>query len=87
MPNCGDVEISLSINGVERQRANTNLMIFDVPTMISDISKYQTIGKGDLIFTGTPKGVGAVKPGDHVVSTMRNAGETKNVITYEVRVE
>ena len=87
VPNNGDVEISLSINGVERQRANTNLMIFDVPTMIADISKYQTLNAGDLIFTGTPSGVGAVKPGDHVVCTMRNASETTNVITYEVRVE
>ena len=87
VPDCGDVEITLSINGVERQRSNTNLMIFDVPSMIADISKYQSLGKGDLIFTGTPQGVGAVKPGDKVVCTMRNGAETENLITHEVQVE
>ena len=62
-------------------------MIFDVPTMIADISKYQTLGKGDLIFTGTPQGVGAVKAGGHIVCTMRNGAETENLITSEIRVE
>ncbi len=52
------------VNGSERQRASTGKMIFRVDQIIEFISKIFTIEEGDLIFTGTPEGVGEVKPGD-----------------------
>ena len=63
-------------------------MIFDVPTMIADISKFQELREGDLIMTGTPEGVGAVKPGDNLVCTIRNGADTSSdLITFNIRVE
>ena len=51
------------------------MMIFDLPTMIADISKYQELREGDLLFTGTPDGVGPVKPGDEVVCYIRSGAD------------
>eukprot|EP00351_Strombidinopsis_sp_SopsisLIS2011_P001925 CAMPEP_0116875652 /NCGR_PEP_ID=MMETSP0463-20121206/7697_1 /TAXON_ID=181622 /ORGANISM="Strombidinopsis sp, Strain SopsisLIS2011" /LENGTH=91 /DNA_ID=CAMNT_0004521677 /DNA_START=523 /DNA_END=795 /DNA_ORIENTATION=+ len=45
-------------------------MIFDVPYLISDLSKYMTLREGDVIMTGTPAGVGPVKHGDFVQATL-----------------
>jgi fumarylpyruvate hydrolase len=56
--------ISLSVNGVERQRGDIGQMIWSVPEVIGQLSKQVTLGAGDLIYTGTPAGVGPVVPGD-----------------------
>ena len=56
--------ISLSVNGVERQRGDTGQMIWSVPEVIAQLSKQVTLVAGDLIYTGTPSGVGPVVPGD-----------------------
>jgi fumarylpyruvate hydrolase len=56
--------ISLSVNGVERQRGDIGQMIWSVPEVIAQLSKQVTLGAGDLIYTGTPGGVGPVVPGD-----------------------
>ena len=56
--------ISLSVNGIERQRGDTGQMIWSVPEVIAQLSKQVTLGAGDLIYTGTPAGVGPVVPGD-----------------------
>ena len=60
--------ISLSVNGVERQRGDTGQMIWSVPEVIAQLSKQVTLGAGDLIYTGTPAGVGAVVPGDLITA-------------------
>jgi len=60
---CG---ISLSVNGVERQRGDIGQMIWSVPEVIAQLSKQVTLGAGDLIYTGTPAGVGPVVPGDRI---------------------
>jgi 2-keto-4-pentenoate hydratase/2-oxohepta-3-ene-1,7-dioic acid hydratase in catechol pathway len=52
------VDFSLQMNAQTVQRANTGDMIFDIPTIIEDIAKYFTLNIGDVIFTGTPAGVG-----------------------------
>ncbi|MBP6345927.1 fumarylacetoacetate hydrolase family protein [Neisseriaceae bacterium CLB008] len=54
----------LKINGQTRQSGNTDLMIFSVQKIISHLSQYYGLQKGDLIYTGTPAGVGEVHPGD-----------------------
>jgi fumarylpyruvate hydrolase len=59
-----DCGITLSVNGAERQRGNIGQMIWDVPEVIAQLSKQVRLEAGDLIYTGTPSGVGPVVPGD-----------------------
>jgi 2-keto-4-pentenoate hydratase/2-oxohepta-3-ene-1,7-dioic acid hydratase in catechol pathway len=56
-------EIRLEENNLTLQQGDTTQMIFDFTTIISDVSKFVTLKKGDLIFTGTPKGVGPISIG------------------------
>jgi acylpyruvate hydrolase len=56
----------LKVNGEEKQNGPTSNMIFDVPQLIAAISNVHTLQVGDLILTGTPEGVGKVKPGDSI---------------------
>jgi fumarylpyruvate hydrolase len=56
--------ITLSVNGIERQRGDIGQMIWSVPEVIAQLSRQVTLGAGDLIYTGTPAGVGPVIPGD-----------------------
>jgi fumarylpyruvate hydrolase len=60
--------ISLSVNGAERQRGDTGQMIWSVPEVIAQLSKQVTLAAGDLIYTGTPSGVGPVLPGDLITA-------------------
>jgi 2-keto-4-pentenoate hydratase/2-oxohepta-3-ene-1,7-dioic acid hydratase in catechol pathway len=60
------IQFKLNINGKTVQDGNSKMMIFDFDAIISDISKYVTLKIGDLIYTGTPEGVGPVKIGDHL---------------------
>jgi fumarylpyruvate hydrolase len=60
--------ISLAVNGVERQRGDIGQMIWDVPEVIAQLSKQVTLEPGDLIYTGTPSGVGPVVPGDLITA-------------------
>jgi acylpyruvate hydrolase len=60
------IRFRLDINGKTLQNGNSGLMIFRFEDIISHISRYITLKKGDLIYTGTPAGVGPVKPGDHL---------------------
>ena len=62
----------LTVNEEIRQEATCDLMIFDIETIINYISKYFTLCKGDIILTGTPKGVGQVVEGDVVISELWN---------------
>ena len=81
------LELSLSVNGEERQRAKVAQMIFDVPTIIASLSAGLTLQAGDIIATGTPAGVGyamtpprALKGGDLVVAKIDRIGELRNRI-------
>ena len=60
------IHFKLNINGSPVQNGNSELMIFNLEDIIVHISKYVTLKVGDLIYTGTPAGVGAVKIGDHL---------------------
>jgi fumarylpyruvate hydrolase len=59
-----DCAITLAVNGEERQRGNIGQMIWSVPEVIAQLSRQVTLAAGDLIYTGTPSGVGPVVPGD-----------------------
>jgi fumarylpyruvate hydrolase len=63
-----DCTITLAVNGSERQRGNTGQMIWNVPEVIAQLSKQVTLAPGDLIYTGTPSGVGPVVPGDLITA-------------------
>ena len=58
IPNPNDLDISIQINGVTRQSSNTGDMVFSIAELISNISNYVRWEAGDLMFTGTPPGVG-----------------------------
>ncbi|MFN3512861.1 MAG: fumarylacetoacetate hydrolase family protein [Phenylobacterium sp.] len=66
--------ISLSVNGDVRQQASISDMIWNVPEIIAEASKLWALAPGDLIFTGTPEGVGAVRPGDRVEGEIEGVG-------------
>jgi fumarylpyruvate hydrolase len=59
--------IWLEVNGETRQRANLSEMIWSVPEIVAELSTYYELRPGDLIFTGTPEGVGPVRRGDSLV--------------------
>ncbi|OBC01031.1 fumarylacetoacetate hydrolase [Mycobacterium sp. 852013-50091_SCH5140682] len=61
-----DSTLTLSVNGVERQRTTLGLMIWNVPEIIVQLSRQYVLKPGDLIYTGTPAGVGTLTPGDIV---------------------
>jgi acylpyruvate hydrolase len=67
-----NINFSLSINGEVRQQGNTSLMLFNFDYIIAYLSKFFTLRTGDLIFTGTPKGVGPVKVGDTLAAYIEN---------------
>jgi fumarylpyruvate hydrolase len=60
--------ITLSVNGKEHQRGDLKEMIWNVPEIVAQLSKQVVLKTGDLIFTGTPAGVGPVVPGDTIES-------------------
>lgn len=60
----GNIGFHLEVNGKTVQKGNTSEMIFSIEQIIAYVSKFITLKTGDLIFTGTPEGVGQVKQGD-----------------------
>ena len=76
------LELSLTVNGQERQRSKASMMIFDIPAIIASLSAGLTLEAGDIIATGTPSGVGfamtppqGLKDGDVVVARIDRIGE------------
>jgi fumarylpyruvate hydrolase len=77
--------ITLSVNGVERQRGNIDQMIWDVPEIIAQLSRQVRLEAGDLIYTGTPSGVGPVMPGDVIAAHIDGLPSLNLAITPPVR--
>ncbi len=75
------IDFHLDINGTTVQKGNAQLMIFGFDEIIQTVSKYITIKKGDLIYTGTPAGVGPVKSGDRLEGYI----EGKKVLDFPVK--
>ena len=67
-----NINFKLDINGENRQRGNTRDLLFNFEFIISFVSRYITLKKGDLIFTGTPAGVSKVNIGDHLEGYLEN---------------
>jgi fumarylpyruvate hydrolase len=66
--------IELRVNGQTRQKADLSQLIWSVPEILADLSRYYHLLPGDLVFTGTPEGVGAVVAGDRLEGSIEGVG-------------
>ncbi|KAK3695309.1 hypothetical protein B0T22DRAFT_370850 [Podospora appendiculata] len=87
IPDPHKIELYLTVNGEPRQSDSTELMLFRIPRILSDISKVMTLEAGDIILTGTPKGVGPVVPGDIMRAGIKINGKELEEAKIEVAVE
>ncbi len=90
IPDPQSLDIAMRVNGVVKQSSNTCNMIYKVSDLIAFLSTYFTLEPGDLIFSGTPSGVGAardpqewLKPGDRVEVTIEKIGTLTNYCVAE----
>ena len=77
----GNLNFSLKINGETKQDGNTSLMLFPFDEIICYISKFITLKQGDIIFTGTPKGVGPIQVGDRLEGFI----EERKMLDFEAK--
>lgn len=75
------IGFELKVNNELRQTGHSSLMIYSLPQMIAHVSKYFTLKAGDVIFTGTPKGVAPVRIGDHLEGFL----EGKKLLDFYVK--
>ena len=68
-------EIALEVNGQTRQKSNVDKLIWNIREIIADLSLFYHLQPGDLIYTGTPEGVGAVVAGDKITGRVEGVGE------------
>lgn len=80
-PSINDLNFHLEINGKTVQNGNTKEMIFSVDDIIAYVSKFMTLKMGDLIFTGTPTGVGPVSIDDHLTAYL----EDQKLLDFQVK--
>ena len=67
--------LMLAVNGQARQQSDLGQLIWNVRELIADLSRFYHLEPGDLVFTGTPEGVGAVQPGDRIDGHIEGVGE------------
>jgi 5-carboxymethyl-2-hydroxymuconate isomerase len=79
----GNEVITLKINGEIKQNSSIDKMIFNWKELVKFISHEMTLEEGDIIFTGTPKGVGRVLKDDVIETEITNIGKIKNKVTKE----
>lgn len=79
--NLQDINFNLTVDGVLKQEGNTSLMLFSFDYIIAYLSKFFTLRTGDLIFTGTPKGVGPVVVGNKLSAAL----EGEVLLEFEVK--
>jgi 2,4-didehydro-3-deoxy-L-rhamnonate hydrolase len=82
----GNLEISCSLNGEQMQKARTSELVFTVPVLVEELSRIVTLEPGDVIFTGTPAGVGFnrkppvyLAAGDELVTTVEGIGQMRHM--------
>ena len=84
IPDPANVGLRLDVDGAIRQDGNTRDMIFSVPDLIEYISKHMTLEEGDVILTGTPAGVGPVKPGQTINASLTVGGKIVQKMNFKV---
>jgi len=65
----------LNVNGESRQKSNTSFLVYDIARLIEFASSFYTLMPGDIIMSGTPEGVGPVKPGDLIEAGVESVGQ------------
>ena len=81
------LDLLLEINGKAVQSDSTNLMLFTIPVLLEYISGFMTLNEGDLLLTGTPKGVGPIKPGDKLYGALKQGEEVLADFKFDVNKE
>ena len=74
IPDPGNLDLEIRVNGERRQHSNTRQMTLGVPELIEMASAFYTLHPGDVVFTGTPEGVSPIEPGDEIVATIQSIG-------------
>ena len=75
-----DLEITCTVDGEPRQSGRTSQLIFSIPFLVSYISQVMTLLPGDIVLTGTPSGVGPIRPGQRVECTIEGLGTLSNTV-------
>ncbi|MBC3947755.1 fumarylacetoacetate hydrolase family protein [Erwinia persicina] len=87
LPDPHHLQVKTFVNGELRQSGSTRDMVFDIPFLIAWLSEFITLQPGDMIATGTPKGLSDVRPGDEVVVEVEGVGRLTNRIVSEQQYE
>ena len=74
IPDPGNLDLEIRVNGERRQQSNTRHMTLGVAELIEMASAFYTLHPGDVVFTGTPEGVSPIEPGDEIVATVEGIG-------------
>lgn len=77
------LKIELKVNGKIKQSSNTKFMLFKIPDLLKYISTFFTLEPGDIIATGTPSGIGPLKPGDFIEANIEKIGTLSNNVVLE----
>ncbi|GAB3494955.1 fumarylacetoacetate hydrolase family protein [Spirosoma knui] len=80
-PDLQNLNFRLDVNDETRQQGNTSLMLFKIDYLIAFVSRYFMLQQGDILFTGTPKGVGPVQIGDRLTAYI----EDRPMLTFDVK--
>ena len=80
IPEPNNLDLSLHVNGELRQKSNTRRLVYNIERLIEYATSFYTLHPGDLIFSGTPEGVGPVKPGDLITAEIERVGR------FDIRV-
>ena len=80
VPDPQDVMITMKVNGEQRHNDSTKLMIWKIPELIADASRYFTLEPGDIVLTGTPAGVGSLEPGDDLEMEIEHVGKYRSSV-------
>jgi 2-keto-4-pentenoate hydratase/2-oxohepta-3-ene-1,7-dioic acid hydratase in catechol pathway len=75
-----DLLIEAYLNNERKQSSRTSQFIFKVPYLVSFISRIMTLHPGDLVITGTPSGIGPMRPGDEIEVRIEGIGSLKNIV-------
>jgi 2-keto-4-pentenoate hydratase/2-oxohepta-3-ene-1,7-dioic acid hydratase in catechol pathway len=81
----GKIPVLARVNGVERQNSNTDDLVYSIRQLVAYLSAASTLLPGDVILTGTPSGIGPVKPGDVVEIEIPQVGILRNPVVAEAR--
>src|SRR5205085_4093501 len=81
IPDAGNLSVKIAVNGALKQDAHTSDLILSVAELIAWGSSFYTLYPGDVILTGTPQGVGPVRPGDVMLATIERIGSMQVQVT------